>query len=289
MDILPGGLLWVSRRETKYGFSGFITINKQKKQKNKHQTPNHLFFLVLQLLTCTLSCCTYASFCDCSLTQSQCHSVWEFCTHRYQEWSHPHYLCPSTVSSGPSTPPVFSPPSHLYRYLTNTTVVIHDSGPHDPCNVAPWPHTLTPQLYPRHATARMDLPRPRWTHKLQSQLWLRWTVRCTHGHQTHGRQTSARSGDMGGGSDTISACQWKGKETLTSTYFFNSADSFFSLRVLVTTYTKTVYGVWKPSLGVIDIPGCHNHSLTTSLPRLYIQVGTTQQHSLYKSRIHVKT
>ena len=99
------------------------------------QTPNPLLFLILLLrrLTCTLSWLNVLlRVFEIAVSQG----VREFCTHRYQICSQSHYLCPSTVSSGPSTPPAkFSPPSHLRRYSANTTVVMDGSGPHDPCNV----------------------------------------------------------------------------------------------------------------------------------------------------------
>ena len=98
------------------------------------QTQNPLLFLVLLLrrLTCTLSWLVVPMrVFEIAVSQG----VWEFCTHRYQKCSQSHCLCPSTVSSGPPTPPAVSPPSHLCRYSAYTTVVMDGSGPHDPCNV----------------------------------------------------------------------------------------------------------------------------------------------------------
>jgi len=57
-----------------------------------------------------------------------CEGVWEFCTHRYQRYFHPHYLRESAVSScPPPPPPSFSPPSH--RWSAKTTAVMIGSGP----------------------------------------------------------------------------------------------------------------------------------------------------------------
>jgi len=115
-------------------------------------------------------------------------------------------------------------------------------------------------------------------------LQWRWLTQYTRWPQTHGRQTNTRSGDTGGGSEIICACQWRGKQTSASECFGTLPNLLVSEKVITLTegirywmsclnFKRDIQYVnkfGKINLGALHSPSCHNYSLTTSLPSSYI-------------------
>jgi len=83
------------------------------------------------------------------------------------------------------------------------------------------------------------------------------------------KQTNKQS--CGGGRDNNCPCQWGGEETWAGTYFWLLPTLLLSRSCAYTDWRHQMLddSFTHSSLKTQPRPGCHNHSLTTSLPRSY--------------------
>ena len=120
--------------------------------------------------------------------------------------------------------------------------------------------------------SRTDFPRPRSVNEFQHQLRWRWAALYAWTSNTLKTDKYELEWHGGGGQTPPSQCG--GGETSASTYFWILPTLLLSQSLTDNREIVCITRVWKTNLGALDSPGCHNHSLTTSLPRSYIPYTT---------------